>query len=495
MAGRCTVLARHILVPEACAAEVPLQEASPDFAGFKSPTGRSYAKGTSTSLMGNLEPVKEEISGPLQLIHGALPKDLDGQFIRTGPNPFLNMEGRPYHEFEGDGMLHASDLRDGIGTYKNRWVRTERLKQDQEKGKPGRMHEYMTDDGMIKGQANTHVVYHAKQLLALYEVDKPYVISVPCLETLGLDAYKGNINHNMTAHPKVCPVTGELIYFGYDVWNPVVHYGVVDKEGKTTCSWDVPTQGGKPVMMHDMAITEKYSILLEFPLYFEQDRAIKGEMPYVHDRDRPSMFAIFPRNCSGPDEIRWFQGKTAMTFHIANAWEEGNLVKLIGCPTPCFDFQYGSKEPSRLYEWTFDLASGSTSERELDSSYVEFPVINPKMVGKQNRYVFTTRFTQNAYPFLCIRGCMKFDLSTGQSVCHDFLDGRFGGECVFAPRPGSIEEDDGYLLTYTYNPADSTTELYVMDAKTFDSNPVAILKTPGRVPFGFHGMWLPRDEM
>jgi len=338
-------------------------------------------------------------------------------------------------------------------------------------------------------------VVHARQLLALFEADRPYVISAPGLETLGQAAFGGSPVHNVTAHPKVCPETGELVFFGYDLQAPVVHYSVADRDGRLLRTLDFPTRGGKPVMMHDMAITKNYSILLEFPLYFELKRAMKGDkMPYVHDTSSPSHFAVLPRHATSVEEARWFQGASAMAFHIANAWEEGNTVKLVGCPAERFSFKYGEATPSRLCEWTFDLDTGRTTERQLDSTHVEFPVIHPQRTGAPNRYVWAAIFAGPGAPFHSICGCIKFDLQTGRSLRHDFVGGRWGGECVFAPRGGGGAEDDGYLLTYTYNPSDSSTELYVVDAATMAQEPVAVARTPQRVPFGFHGIWLPRAD-
>jgi len=447
-------------------------------------------------VMGNMEPVQEETFGPLVPLRGALPGDLDGRFVRNGPNPALEPFGRPgYHEFSGDAMLHAVDLKGGVGSYLNRWVQTKKKQAEAEKGQVLQRAELMGADGSFLGAANTNLVLHAKQLMALYEADRPYVLSVPALETMGQATYGGQLAHNMTAHPKVCPVTGELIFFGYDLMAPMVHYSVADREGKLLRTLDIPTRGGKPVMMHDMAITQNYSILLEFPLYFELKSAMKGDkMPYVHDTSSPSHFAVLPRHASSVEEVRWFQGTSAMAFHIANAWEEGEAIKVVGCPTDRFSFSYAESSPSVLREWTFDLSSGRTEERQLDGTRVEFPVIHPQKTGAQNRYVWAAVFAGPGAPFHSISGCLKHDLSTGRTVRHDFVGNRWGGESVFAPRVGASAEDDGYLLTYTYNSEDGSTELYVVDARAMGPEPVAILRTPQRVPFGFHGIWLPRED-
>jgi len=249
MAKRLSVLSQH-LVQQPCAAAA-------ETAGFESPTGKQYPADTADTLKGNLEPVTTETSGPLTVLQGALPADLDGQFIRNGPNPVLERYGRPYHEFEGDAMLHAVNIRNGVADYQNKWVTTQRLEKDREAGKPGRATDYFGSDGISLGAANTALVFHAKQLLALYETDRPYIISCPSLETVGQLTYGGSLDHNMTAHPKVCPNTGELIFFGYSLLEPKVVYGVASSEGQRICRLEVPTCGGRPCMMHDMAITKK----------------------------------------------------------------------------------------------------------------------------------------------------------------------------------------------------------------------------------------------
>lgn len=493
MATRIAALAGHV-VPQTGSAAPAWPPAAPShpFAGFDSPTGLEYKRGTSPSVMGNMEPACQEIEGSLQLIHGALPAGLEGRFLRNGPNPSLEQWGNTrYHEFEGDGMIHSVHLQDGQATYANRFIQTKRKMLQQEKGRPLKQHELMTADGYL-GTGNTNLVYHAKKLMALYEVDKPYVLSLPQLETIGLWTAEGSLSHNVTAHPKVCPDTEELIFFGYAFLDPIVRYAVADKSGKLLRSFDIPTRCGKPVMMHDMAITKNFSILMEFPLYLEMSRVAKGNMPYVHDVNLPSQFGILPRHAESASDVRWFSAKSAYSFHIVNAWEECEVIRLVGCPQERFSFEYGESQPSVLYEWVFDLQAGTTTERQLHDLHIEFPVINPALTGKQNRYTWAAVFAGPGMPFHSISGCVKYDLKTGQHIRHDFLGGRWGGESVFAPVGDG--EDSGFLLTYTFNPQDKSTELYIVDAKTMDPNPLAILRTPQRVPFGFHGLWVPRED-
>ncbi|WWD10113.1 hypothetical protein V865_008246 [Kwoniella europaea PYCC6329] len=79
-------------------------------------------------LRGNFAPVTQEyVSHPCQVVHGQVPQELfGGQYIRNGGNPVYPPEqGRHYHWFDGDGMLHGVFF-DGQGrpSYTNRHLAT-----------------------------------------------------------------------------------------------------------------------------------------------------------------------------------------------------------------------------------------------------------------------------------------------------------------------------------------------------------------------------------
>ena len=46
-------------------------------------------------------------------------------------------------------------------------------------------------------------------------------------------------------------------------------------------------------------------------------------------------------------------------------------------------------------------------------------------------------------------------------------------------------------MTFVYDPARDKSDLVILDATNFDKPPVARIQLPTRVPFGFHGSWLP----
>ena len=68
--------------------------------------------------------------------------------------------------------------------------------------------------GKDSGVANTNIVWHAGKLMALEEAHKPFELDPATLDSRGYsDDYRGKV----TAHPKIDPDTGEMVWFAYGV--------------------------------------------------------------------------------------------------------------------------------------------------------------------------------------------------------------------------------------------------------------------------------------
>ena len=61
---------------------------------------------------------------------------------------------------------------------------------------------------------------------------------------------------------------------------------------------------------------------------------------------------------------------------------------------------------------------------------------------------------------------------------------------MFVPAEGATNEDDGYLLCFVYDEPSNKSEFLVLDARDMSAQPLARVKLPVRVPFGFHGSWI-----
>ena len=82
---------------------------------------------------GPWRPQSNEWNAVPEVVQGELPADLDGMYSRHTENP-VHPALLHYHPFDGDGMLHMIEFRDGRAAYRNRFVRTDGFRIEAEAG-------------------------------------------------------------------------------------------------------------------------------------------------------------------------------------------------------------------------------------------------------------------------------------------------------------------------------------------------------------------------
>ena len=475
-----------------------MQAPSPSQASSQKPT---VATGY---LQGEHRPVTDELHTEGLRVEGELPRDLCGLYVRNSPNPQFAPMGK-YHWFDGDGMVHGIRFSEGTASYMNRWIRTKGFEHEQKEGKalwsgilePMRPEAMMLPGGPLKDTANTDLVFHQGRLYALWWLSgTPYELSPKDLSTIGRQKFGGKLTGGFSAHPKVDPRTGELVFFDYSmVRAPHLRYGLVSKEGELVRyeAIEIP----EPHVLHDMAITENYSILLDFPMGWDKQRLAVGKFKIAFDRSVPSRFGVLPRHGYAKD-VRWFEAEPCYMYHTINAYEEGDEIVLLGCRVadPIPEKQDTSGNVARLdsielvpslYEWRFNLKTGTTKERSLDDVATEFPRINDGIQGTKARYAYNPRVAKS--PELKFDGLVKYDLATGGRAIWEPPAGTFVGEASFAPASSARSEDDGYLVTYGTSLRDDSSTAFVLDAR--EMKELARVALPRRIPLGFHSYYCP----
>lgn len=443
-------------------------------------------------LVGNFAPVREELDAVDLPVTGTIPKELNGRLIRNGPNPALDPDPTTYHWFTGDGMLHAVHLRDGKAvSYKNRWVRTDAVADALgEPRVPG------AEDTWPVGSAvsNTHVIEHAGRILALVENALPNQVDKD-LNTLGRFDFDGRLRSAMTAHPKIDPETGELLFFGYDIFGPpYLRFHVANAEGELVKTEVIDIKG--PAMIHDFSITANHVVFFDLPVVFDMELVAKGLLPFSWQPDTyGARVGVMPRNGTGAD-VRWIDVEPCYVFHPLNAYEEPDgriVVDVVRHPSMFVEDRHGPAggEPT-LDRWTIDLAAGKVIEDRLSEHSQEFPRIDDRRAGRRHRYGYGTYFGVNE-DGLRLGGLLKHDLTIGTTTVHDFGPGRSSGEGVFVEAGDGAGEDEGWVLSVVYDEGTDSSFVAVLDATDFAAPPVATIQLPQRVPFGFHGSWIPGD--
>ncbi|MFI2027622.1 carotenoid oxygenase family protein [Streptomyces buecherae] len=449
-------------------------------------------------LNGNFAPVADEVSVDDLPVTGVLPPELNGRYLRIGPNPTAPEEtGRGHHWFVGRGMVHGVRLRDGRAEwYRNRFV-----------------HGDVPEDS-----PNTNILAQGGRLLALVEGGGAPVSIAPDLNRMATWDADGALRTGFTAHPKIDPVTGEMHAVNYLIRPDAEHlrYVVLDATGKATHTAELPVSGGP--MVHDMALTATRVVLLDLPVTLSTDAVgrLEAGMPQTGDalpmrwnEEHPSRVGVLPRGGTAR-QVTWCDAPRCYVFHVLNAYDApgGSIVMDVVRYDTVFRDVFGGPADGlpALARWTIDPDRGTVSEQVMSDRSVEWPRINAEWLGRPHRYGWfggtgpaSLRLSDDVNRDLGGSfepgPLVKFDTTTGEASTHDFGAGRVTQEPTFVARPGATAEDDGWILSVVHDGNTGRGELVVLDAADVTAAPVARVHLPRRVPFGFHGNWIADNEI
>ncbi|NIJ07570.1 carotenoid cleavage dioxygenase [Sphingomonas vulcanisoli] len=439
-------------------------------------------------LTGVHEPMKEELTLTDLAVDGVIPPELDGRYVRIGPNP-VAADPRSYHFFTGDGMLHGIRIVGGRAQwYRNRWIRSEEVARARGfPPAPGPRHIFDT--------VNTSVIGHAGTAYALVEAGSTPVRFDEALDAQRYTDFEGTLPGSFTAHPRRDPVTGELHAICYEATDPNrIRYNVVDPAGRVRRSVVIPVRDGP--LIHDCALTERYVVLLDLPLTLSVRTVLSGHgFPYRWNARHSARIGLLPRE-GGAEDIRWLTIDPCFVFHIANGYDlsDGRLVLDVIAYDRMFDDENTGPDslPRGLERWTIDPGAGSLSIRTIDDAPQELPRIDERRTGLPYRYAYAMGLPDQIDATLVGEApLLKHDLAEGNRRAHQFGAGRYAGEFVFVPRSVDAAEDDGWLIGLVIDAGGATTTLEIINARAIEAAPVASIRLPHRVPPGIHGAWLP----
>ena len=460
-------------------------------------------------LTGPFTPNLEEMNATDMEVIGRIPDDIDGVYLRNTQNQVHQPLGR-FHPFDSDGMLHLMRLRNGRAEYRNRLIRTRGFEAEQQAGDslwagliepPSRSRPGWGAHGYIKDASSTDVVVHAgRALTTYYQCGEAYRLDPETLEQFGTEDWGGKFpKEGVSAHCKVDERTGELLFFNYSKQAPYMHYGVVGRDN--TLKHYVPAPLPGPRLPHDMAFTDRYSILNDFPLFWDPEmlaRDLHGVRFYPQLKSR---FAVIPRY-GKTEEMRWFEAEPTFGLHFLDAYEDGDELVLDGyfegAPMPqsppdapeiyrrmMVYLDMHAMKP-HLHRWRFNLATGATREEALDDRVLEFGMFNQRYAGRPYRYAYSAMSRPGWFLFT---GLVKHDLARGTSQTLEFGDQCYGSESPFAPRVNARDEDDGYLVSFITDMKRDCSECWLIDAKHFADGPVCRIVLPQRIASGTHSTW------
>lgn len=463
--------------------------------------------------------LKQEYDYAVNEIEGQIPSELEGTLFRNGPG-LLDINGQQiHHPFDGDGMISAITFQNGQAHYRNRFVRTQAFLEEQQAGKilyrgvfgtqkpGGWLANFM--DLRLKNIANTQVIYWGGKLLALWEAAEPYRLDPATLETIGLDYLDGILEPGEAfgAHPIVDPACQ------FDQGAPcLVNFSIKPKGLSTTITLYELDPTGKLLrkqmrsvpgfaFIHDFALTPNYCIFFQNPVDFNPIPFVMGlrgaGQCLEFKGDRPTQALIIPRQGSAP--IRTIPIQAGFVFHHANAFEQdGDLF----VDSICYDalpsiepdedyrqVKFAELAPGQLWRFQFNLQSNSVTRQLIESRCCEFPSLHPDRTARPYRYAYIGA-AHNPTGNAPLQAILKIDLTTGERQLWSAAPTGFVGEPVFVPRPNSLSEDDGWLLTLVFDAKRERSQIVILDAQNL-AQPLARLHLKHHVPYGLHGTFTP----
>jgi carotenoid cleavage dioxygenase-like enzyme len=440
-------------------------------------------------LEGNYAPVAGEVTAFDLPITGSLPPELDGRYLRNGPNPFTPPNAATHHWFLGDGMVHGVRLRDGKAEwYRNRYVGGARV--NKQRGLPDVDGPNWNNNPTAP---NTNVGGFAGTTWAMVEAGGCPVELTYELETVARNDFYGTLPGAFSAHPKVDPSTGEMhaMVYAWAEWMDHIQYVVVGTDGRVRKTVDIQTPG--MTMVHDMSLTDRYAIVYDQPVTVDFSVMADYPFPFRWNPDYGFRVGLMPREGTA-SEIVWIDVPVGAVFHPMNAYDTpgGDVVIDICVYSKMFAEDvlgpFGVDGHPRFERWVLNPTTRTSSVTVIDERANEFPRHRGSLSGKPYRYGYCAQPSfgdaVSGWPTL------KHDMQTGAREVFDHGPGRAGGEPVFVGRQGSTEEDDGWLMTFVHDLGTGGAELAVIDAQDFSRGYVAQVHLPQRIPFGFHGNWV-----
>nr|XP_050024308.1 retinoid isomerohydrolase-like [Dermacentor andersoni] len=482
-----------------------------------------------------------EVSEPIiGVVHGTLPYWLRGKLLRNGPGLSAVGPDRYNHVFDGLALVRQFSIENGHVFYKNRFLRSQSYIRNRRANRivisefgtlahPDpcatlfeRLASYFTMD--MTDNALVNVMPIGDEVYAMTESPYMFRVDPVTLETVD----KKNLTdfvavHTATAHPHLDVEDGTTYNIGTNMGlNPgfvLIRYPpsgecVPSSVNSVRVVGKIPFSSRTTVpYVHSFALTEKWVVVVEQPLALHLPTMLRckflGDKAYVDalkfNPEKGVRFHIMNKK-TGELHSTVFEAAPFFIFHHINAFEQGDDVVVDAC---CFDDEgimrslvYTEKNPgnfemAHLRRFTLPLNRGRGERIAVEPQNLakgnllgELPRINQNHNGKPYRFVYCISNVpgQEHRMFLS-----KLDVITGEWRRWE-REGWYPSEPVFVSRPGSVEEDDGVVLSsLLQEDKEKKLALVALDAQSFRQLAVVEFNCPSSVPGDFHG-WFFQDQ-
>nr|CAG8599590.1 10747_t:CDS:2 [Entrophospora candida] len=345
--------------------------------------------------------------------------------------------------------------------------------------------------------------------------------------------------------------TGELINFNMEYHALGTKYNFFSITSSNPNGELIGTVFAKPSYIHSFSVTQRFIILVIYPLYgtsstynFKWSDNILDY--FAFNPEEPTLFHLISR--TKKQHILTYKSDACFAFHHINAFEDdednifvdmscydnadiahyltienlsGGLVR--GLPLSevrrfalqniqIESVKFAKNPQSSSFEVIQNTVSAflwSTNSNQqvyypwpvanyvrCADSTLELPTINPKYKGNRYRYVYGIGLSAKAagQEGQIWDSIVKSDLDTKEVVAMWGTENCYPSEPIFVPEPGEDhEEDDGVLLSVIFDGLKISSFLIILEAKTLTE--LARVNLPQVIPLSFgHGAFKAKEN-
>ena len=448
--------------------------------------------------------VESDTLNPLKMsVRGKIPKALHGAFYRNGPAKYQRAGEHYQHWFDGDGMVQKYQISEKGIAHSGKFIHTEKYLAEEQAEQflhsgagtvfPEKMPARNND---TFNTANTSLIYWNEEMLALWEGGSAYRLDADSLHTQGLKTWAPELQHMpFSAHPKV-DNSGKFL------WN----FGLIPYHGNKGSLIVYKLQTGSNNVdyqlvplpfagyVHDFAQTGSKLIFYISPYHYSHEHGSTYVKRFKWQPELGGKVVVVDK--SDLSKHKLYDAPPGFVFHFGQAWETGTDINVV-CSwhhTPeimangmyqMLNAEQVSYAKSRAAVLTLNLQTGRFEMSESRTE-LEFPGFDQ---AKHGMTVFGIgRKPGSAHHYA--NSTLAWHAQTGEQDEYFFDDGIIAEEPLFIADRSKSKVNAGWLLQTALNYKKARTEIYVFDALSISSGPVARATMDRATPLGFHGTFV-----
>lgn len=447
-----------------------------------------------------------EDSYPIAGMEGKVPEAVRGAYYVNGPARFERAGMHYKHWLDGDGMVCSLRFEEGGVHFTNRFVQTEKLREEDAAGQflyrgfgTAFAGDRLRRNVMLEPPVNVSVYPFAGTLLAFGEQSLPYALDPVTLETRGEFDFHGKLNglSPFAAHAKFDPASGHMLNFGisYAAGNPVANVYEFDAQGNQIRRKRHPLR--MPHSNHDFGVTGDHVVFFLSPLLMDFGKFWSGVSVMESlswEPEKGSYILVAPRESK---VVTAFEVPTGNGYclHLINCFEDGNhlIVDILELEAPVYpEYQpipdlFANVAPCRPVRYIVDLTTRSLVERRAMQYDLapDFPSIDPRLSGRHYDEFWMLGISASGKPgrkFFDQLAHGSWKLGKVEDIYQTPPGVYLGGEPVYA---------NGVIIVEWLDANERHADFLLFDAKHVAAGPVARLPLRHMIHPGFHASFQP----